>query len=200
MVYQYIINILILLNLFSSFCSEGIIPVNQKVEYTCNNNYDCSKKYYIDISEYKNDLITLNLYFSTPGYNIDLNNLYHVVSDNINENCKYRGGYTAYTYYDKNDQRMHANYHLNVTATDKYLIFSRSPVGNYFPLSMYFYINIVQYNYYKEESTSSKVLGTIGLIIGFIMLIGICYCVGKICPCCCESSSSTATYIAFRIN
>ena len=197
MVNPYIINMLILLSLFSSFCSEDIIQVEPKVEYTCNNAYDCYKKYYTDITAYKNDLITLNVFFSTPGYNIDLNRLYHAVSDNINENCK-TGGYTAYTYYDKKDERMHATYHLNVTAKDDYLIFYRSPVGNKFPLSMKFTIYVVEYDYYKKKSTSSKVMDVIGLIIGIIILLCICYCVSACCSGC-DSSSDGPVYAIFRI-
>ena len=169
------------------------------VYYSCSNYNECSKTYYIDISSYKNDLLTLYLYFSTPGKNIDLSKLYHTVSDDLYAECQ-PGGYTGYTYYDFNDERMHADYLLNVTAKNQYLTFYRSPVGNYFPLYMSYRLKVVQKDYYKEKSTSDKVLDVIGTIIGFAMLIGICYCVKKVCPCCCESSGDGGTYVIFRVD
>ena len=183
------INLLILLALISQLFSQSMIELKEEgVEYSCSNYNECSKKYYIDISSYKNDLLTLNLYFSTPAQNIDLSKLYKTVSDDLYAECK-SGGYIAYTYYESNDKRMHAHYHLNVTAKNQYLIFYRSPVGNYFPLYMSYRLKVVQKDYYKEKSTSDIVLDVICTIIGVIMLIGICICVKKVCQCCCESSS-----------
>ena len=190
------INLLILMALISQLYSQNMIELKEEnVEFICSDIKECSKRYYIDISSYKNALLTLNLYFSTPGLYIDRNELYHTVSDDLYAECEY-GGYIGYSLYVHEEERMHAHFHLNVTAKNKYLIFYRYPVGSYFPLYMSYDLKVVQKDYIKEKSTSDKVLNVIYTIISIAFIIGICCCVAG----CCGSSGGGGTYVIFRVD
>ena len=106
----------------------------------------------------------------------------------------------GYTYYDFYYEKMYANYHLNVTAKNQYFLFYRSPVGDYFPLHLSYNLGVVKKDNNKEKSTKDKVLNVINIILGLAMMIGICYCVKKFCPCCCESSGGGGTYLILRVD
>lgn len=197
----YWIYLFILLTLFSENFSELIrIKEQDRFPYTCYNYEECSNTYYIDLTYYKYRYIDLSIDFSTTGNNFDHNYLYYDYSNYLNEEIKFpREYYRTYTYYNYEDNTMHGSFILeNIYVDTNYIIFYRSPIGDNFPISIYYSYNIYKdkydenekEDYSKSSSKSVKIfLRLIIIIVAVIILLGICFCLKRICPCGSKSSS-----------
>ena len=201
----YSTKIFILLNLFSQFFS-GVIEIKNYTfpPYVCNNDYECGQTFYVDMSAYKDFHLNFTVEVLTPGYHIDLNRLYYEYSDNLKEKLTDRRTSRGFSLYNDKEKQMAAYYILdNIFIRKKYIIFNRSPVGTYFPLSIYYYVNIYEDSYYKKSnhSGSNIFLNILYIFIGLIVLSLIIICLEKIC---CSrkysSNSSSSTYLILKIN
>ena len=182
----YLIQLFISLILFSQIFSE-LIRIREQVTYTCYNYEECSNTYYIDLTLYKYKYIDLTIDFSIIGNNFDLNYLYYEYSDYLYEEINFpMKNYETYMNYNYEDNTIHGSFILkNIYVVTNYIIFYRSPIGDNFPIWIYYsyYYSKDNYDYDKEikkKTSSGGLLTFIIIIVAVIILLGICFCLKRI--------------------